>query len=98
MPGPRVTMGSFVGSKEVQLVRLVVHDIEEEVSRRFLERARSMGKSAEELARDLITSHVNEMRGSAAARLDEIRLTTKGKQMADPVEVVRLDRDGDHVS
>ena len=63
---------------------------------RVFERARREGKSAEELARELITRHANETREKAARRLEEIRLSTVGAKTSDPVDLIRADRDGDH--
>jgi plasmid stability protein len=78
------------------MAQFLVRDIDEAVSRRFVERARREGKSAEELARELITRHANETRERAARRLEEIRLSTVGTTTIDPVELIRADRDGDH--
>ena len=64
------------GPPEIEMAQFVVRDIDEAVSRRFFERARREGKSAEELARELITRHANETREKAARRLEEIRLST----------------------
>ena len=84
------------GPPEIEMAQFVVRDIDEAVSRRFFERARREGKSAEELARELITRHANETREKAARRLEEIRLSTVGAKTSDPVELIRADRDGDH--
>ncbi len=80
------------------MAQLVIRDIDEMVSQRFAERARKDGKSTEELARELITRHADEMRETAARKLDEIRRSTVGKKIVYPVELIRADRDSNHES
>lgn len=79
------------------MAQLVVRNIDDAISRRFAQRASAEGKSAEELALELIVRHANETREAAARQLDEIRRSTAGKSFPDPVDLIRRDRDSTHV-
>jgi plasmid stability protein len=78
------------------LAQITISDLDETTSRRFAVIAQSEGKSAEDLAREIISRYADVRREEAIRVLDEIRKTTIGKTVLDPVRIIREDRDRDH--
>lgn len=76
--------------------QLLITGIDEKVTRNLTDRARREGKTVEELAREVIVRNFDPERDRLSRRLDAIRRTTAGKEIVDPVGIVRRDRDRDH--
>lgn len=77
------------------MAQILVRDIDDETARRLTEKARAEGKSVEETVRGLIADYVRTP-DQAWRTLDRIRESTRGKDVVDPVAIIRNDRDTDH--
>ena len=80
------------------MAQIVVRGIDDEVMRRFKERAKKQGKSAEQAVRDLIEGAARETKaeGDWLSRIDELRerLYQKyGEFDQTAAEMIREDRD-----
>jgi plasmid stability protein len=78
------------------MAQMLVRNIDDALSERFKTRAKSEGKSAEQALRDLIAGYAVPSKEQILQSLDQIRATTFGKPVLDPVAMIREDRDSDH--
>lgn len=76
--------------------QMLVRNIDDDVAERFKARAQAEGKPAEQVLRDLIASYAKPSGKEALRLFDEVRATTVGKPVVDPVDLIRRDRDTDH--
>lgn len=63
------------------MASMVIRNIPDDVMKRFKERARTDGKSAEQLAREAITEKAKPSREEIIKRMDEIRSRSKPVDM-----------------
>jgi plasmid stability protein len=78
------------------MAQMIVRNIDDETAERFKAKAKAAGKSAEQLLRELMAEHVKPSKEEILRQLDEIRATTVGKPVVDPVKSIREDRDSNY--
>jgi plasmid stability protein len=74
---------------------MVVRNIPDDVLKRFKERAKADGKSAEQLAREAIAEKAKPSREEVIRRIDAIRARSKRTSGREINEAIRYDRDHD---
>jgi plasmid stability protein len=75
------------------MASMVIRNIPDDVLERFRQRAKSAGKSAEQLAREAIAEKAAPDRAEIIRRIDEIRASTKRVSGLDIIEEIRRDRE-----
>ena len=75
------------------MASMVIRNIPDDVMKRFKERAKADGKSAEQLAREAITEKAKPSREDAWAEIDAMRARTKRVEDFDVVEEIRRGRE-----
>ncbi|MGN6471488.1 MAG: FitA-like ribbon-helix-helix domain-containing protein [Rhizobiaceae bacterium] len=75
------------------MASMVVRNIPDDVLKRFKERAKADGKSAEQLAREAIAEKAKPSREEVIRRIDAIRARSKPSSGQEIIEQIRYDRE-----
>jgi len=75
------------------MASMVIRNIPDDVMERFKARAKADGKSAEQLARDVIAEKGADSRAEAWARIDAIRAKTKAVDLETALRIMQEARD-----
>jgi plasmid stability protein len=80
-------------SKESVMASMVIRNIPDDVFERFKARAKAKDKSAEQMAREVITKEAGMTREEAWAEIDAIRARSKPVSGQEMIDQIRWDRD-----
>ena len=75
------------------MASMVIRNIPDDVLERFKQRAKADGKSAEQLAREVIAEKGMPDRAELIRRIDEIRASSKRVSGFDIIDEIRRDRE-----